>query len=523
MSPEAPDLAISRAPTETELKLRFDRADLKHILRSPILLERQLGERNEKQQNSTYFDTEDMILSATGAVLRIRAGGGKRVQTIKTQGKGIQGPAPERGEWEWEVTGDVPDLQPADRLDAETSSLILNAADRLTPIFTTDINRTEFRVNLPGGGIAVVAIDDGKVRAGTKNEPVTELELELEQGNVGGLYRLALELSGQLPLRISLETKSSVGFRLATGQAPSSVKARAVTLDRDVGVAEGIRLILQAAQAHLLDNQAPTLRSADIDGVHQMRVALRRLRAALALFDDLLPPDDAQWFDGALGDLARVFGEARDLDVLATELVPRLGKSRKHDSETRALSDAIEPLRSDAHARVVTEIGTRGYTRLMLSLAAWIAEEGFRSGSAERAGIFDTKLRKLAPDLLDRRHRAVLKRGKHIEGAAPEQRHSLRKATKKLRYGVEFLGSLYSAKKVDAYLNGLEELQDRLGELNDAAMAHALLPVIGRLQGDDVVGASMALENTLDKRADEDLKHLAGAWSHFKAAEPFWR
>jgi inorganic triphosphatase YgiF len=521
-APEQPEPA--EPSTETELKLRFPHADLSRILRSALLRERQIGERRERRLVSTYYDTDDLALSTAGTIIRIRVQGDRLIQTIKTQDSNAGGVAPERGEWEWDVTDKTLDLSRLDAVDPATASLIRNTADRLKPIFATEIERVEFRVALSDGGRAIAAIDDGRVRSGHKTERVSELELELESGSVGSLFGLAIELANQLPLTISLETKSSVGYRLAAGSAPEPAKAKPIQLTTDMSAGLGFRWIVQSCLTHLLENQIAVLHGIDVGGIHQMRVALRRMRAAIKLFEDLLPADQAELFNEQLRATARLFGEARDLDVLATDLVPHFARHAKHDEDARLLAEAIEPYRSDAHARVTTEIGTRAYTRLILSLASWAAQESQSAPSGRKsARRLDRKLVDTAPDLLDQRLAAALKRGRYVAEAEARQRHALRKALKKLRYGAEFLSSLYPPHAVSDYLGKLEDLQDRLGELNDAAMALDVLPGLVPPSDAALTRACEALEKTLDRKAARGLEELADAWSRFKSAEPFWR
>jgi triphosphatase len=121
-------------------------------------------------------------------------------------------------------------------------------------------------------------------------------ELELRDGMLAPLYRLALDLHATVPLTIGPESKADRGYRLRTGQAPAARKAPDLDLDRDVGVPGAFREIVTAGLGHLLANQ-PAAAAGDPEGVHQMRVAIRRLRTALVLFGTHLKPHATARFE----------------------------------------------------------------------------------------------------------------------------------------------------------------------------------------------------------------------------------
>ena len=103
-----------------------------------------------------------------------------------------------------------------------------------------------------------------------------------------------------------------------------------------------------------------------------------------------------------------------------------------------------------------------------------------------------------------------------------EQRHELRKQLKKLRYAVEFLASLYPAKRVEPFLKRLKKLQTVFGDLNDAAIVKAMLaetpgdgPAAHRAVG-WMIGASQA-------RAEFGWAGAKGLWRDLEDTRPFWK
>ena len=106
---------------------------------------------------------------------------------------------------------------------------------RLERRFTTDNHRTIRNLRLVGGASVEVAVDERRILADDVDEPVHELELERKDGLIGPLYRLDLDLSADLPLRIGVEPKAARGYRLAAGQLPAAVKAQAPVRRRPLG------------------------------------------------------------------------------------------------------------------------------------------------------------------------------------------------------------------------------------------------------------------------------------------------
>jgi CHAD domain-containing protein len=155
-------------------------------------------------------------------------------------------------------------------------------------------------------------------------------------------------------------------------------------------------------------------------------------------------------------------------------------------------------------------------TRLVLGLAAWV-EDPVALSDMPDGGVMTEPLAELAPELEERLARRVIRRGRRIRHRSDEELHELRKALKKLRYGVEFLAPLHRRKRVGAYLHRCKVLQERLGALNDAAVAVAL---VERLSSRDkaLTPATASLRNWAAKRRAHALEHLPKAWRSFKHA-----
>ena len=264
----------SSDPREVELKLQL-RPGSRIIVEATAAFADAAAKHHH--QMTTYFDTPDGVMSKAGFVLRVRQSGGSHSQTVKSCAN-RRGIATNRGEWEWPIGGNCPDL--SQLLQASELVTIAQAIKgRLVPLFVTDIHRTTRLLRLEGNTIVEAAFDEGCIEAGPASEAVSELELEMKGGRLGPMYRLASQLQHLAPMWISTESKSARGWHLRTGQTEGATEAQMPKLGRRVSAANGFREIIGGTLGHLTSNIAPTLRG-DAEGVHQMRTALRASRAA---------------------------------------------------------------------------------------------------------------------------------------------------------------------------------------------------------------------------------------------------
>ncbi len=446
----------SSRPLETELKLAVSPAGERRLAEHAAFQPPRASEPKSEHIITTYFDTPGHDLARQGLSLRVRRAGTERIQAVKADGDG--GAAMARGEWEWPVAEDKPDLG----LVAGTpvgEAFAPEIEGRLEPVVVTDVVRTK-RIVEHDGAVIEAALDDGSIEAGDSSEPIHELELELRKGAPGALFRLALALHTASPLSVEVESKAARGYRLKDRSAPEAQKPKPTVLDRRVRAADGLSDVIAGALGHLLLNR-PAALAGDPEGIHQVRVAIRRLRSALMLFEPRLEPHVLALFQDELRRLGRAIGEARDWDVFCEEIVPASFDGAENEEWGELIRDAAEARRREADAACAREIRSPSFTALVLGLAAWT--EG---GREQRASLGDRglerRLSKIAPTLLDRMSRKVRKRGRAFRpGASPAALHPLRKSLKKLRYGVEFLESLFPEKNPKRFVKRLKALQKK--------------------------------------------------------------
>jgi inorganic triphosphatase YgiF len=505
--------------TETELKLCYSAEDLDRLRRSSILRRVARGAVRTQRLVSVYYDTPEHALANENITIRVRRKGRHRVLGVKVPESTLAGLAVRR-EWEVDIAGDAPDFS---RFPPGTIEMVLDVAalqDRLVPVFTTDFERAEREAGLVAGSVVRLAVDQGTVTAGGRTEPLAEVELELAEGDTVALFDLALALHRAVPARIGTRAKSARGFDLALGRTPAPRLAADVALDPDGTVGDAFARIVAACIDHWLGNQDAVLAAVDPEGVHQMRVALRRLRSAVRAFRPLVADphgaalaDEVRWLAGALG-------PARDWDVFVEDILGPVAETVGAEAQLGPLAEAAEAARRAGHAAAIAAVGDTRYTDLVLGLGRWLAGHEWNSvpgaasaGAAPVAGF--------AAARLTRHWRRVRKAGRNLTRLEAPELHALRIEIKKLRYCVEFFASLYDAKAVRRFLAGLKGLQDFLGHLNDLDVARRLMasiddgrPDMARAEG-TVIGWHAA-------GLARDRRHLADLWARVLAQEPFW-
>jgi len=505
---------------ETELKLRFAPDAIRRLAGHRLL--RGTGRPVGQRLRSIYYDTPALDLLRQRIALRTRQENGAWVQTVKGEGA-VHAGLHERAESEARVAGPEPDLSRIEDGALPAALRRPGIRDELRPVFVTDIRRSHRLLELAGGTIIEASIDHGVIRSGDRVEPLTELELELKSGDPAQLYELALKLQENVPLVLENRSKAERGYALQGAVEESPVKARPTELDGDMSVSDAFKAVIWANLTHLQANERGMLAAADPEYLHQMRVALRRLRSALGVFSPPVPASEAEPLARHLKWLGSRLGPARDWDVFVADTLPPIESEFGAHGELRAFCVRCSELRRMANASARRAVRSRRYQRLVLRLAAWIAAEGWHLPAQAPADALKMPVTEFASGVLEKRYQRVRKRGRRLAKRSPAELHRLRIAIKKFRYATDFFASLYEGKTARDMLKRLAELQDILGAMNDAATVSGLMRQgFGGARGKRVLEARGILLGWSRGRAVL-LKHrLKGAWKTFRAAERFW-
>ncbi|WP_296945292.1 CYTH and CHAD domain-containing protein [uncultured Massilia sp.] len=465
---------------EYEIKLAVDAASAAQIKKTPALRANAVSRPHDEEHVDRYFDTGAFDLWKHGYALRVRSAGARHVQTLKGGGSALAG-MHQRTELEAEVASEAPDLALfVEQLDAVLPDLArrnggLHLAEE--PVFVNRTKRTSWMLALPDGTHVEVALDVGELQHGERTAQVRELELEVKDGDPARLYELAQQVHQALPVRIENVSKAERGYALAGEDKPQAVKAMPVGLERRASLGDALGAIvgncLQQMQANV-----PAVQAGSVEGLHQMRVGLRRMRAALAMVRGMLQlPEplagDIDWLAGELGD-------ARNWDVFLAAVLPSLPLTEAHQPALARVQAAAREEAERHRARVRAAIASPRYTGMMLALGGWIAGKGWRpAGLPQDAGLppdpLAQKVRKSAPQLVQHASARVRKRARGYDLAQPEALHKVRIAAKKERYAREFFAALEHGKRATRRHDLLADMQDELGEINDAFVARELV------------------------------------------------
>lgn len=503
---------------EIELKLSLAAADIDKLRSHPLLA---TAVPHTLSMSDTYFDTPAQHLRRHRAGLRVRRTGDSWTQTMKAGGS-VEGGLHRRHEWETAIAGPMPDLSALSQEigpHGPWSKLLRNRAvtDSLEPLFTTTIERQLWNVRLPQGDLVECALDLGHVRSGERQTGICELELELKAGEAAHLFDFALALQHDIPFRIGTLNKAERGYALYMARSPGAVKASALTLNKRMRIEQAFQNVAANCMMHMQANEAGVTESGDIESLHQMRVGLRRLRAALRLFAPVITlpeplQQDLDWLAGQLG-------PARDWDVFTGSTLPGLASALPDDLSIGPLLQAAQAQSERHHATAAEVVGSARYTRLVLLFTRWMLAMGWREQMAPEDGD-----RLAAPIggyarrmLLKDQHR-LLQRGRHLDGASAAERHRVRIAAKRARYTSEFFASLLPPRRLPRYVRALTALQDILGTLNDARVADRLLADIGAEQAQQESAATY-LRGYLAARGAASERPLRKAWRRFKRSK----
>ncbi len=355
-----------------------------------------------------------------------------------------------------------------------------------------------------GDATLEITLLQGVLRGGPVERPIQRLAVTGE-----GAAMFGAEMAQTLPLLPAMRDLATEAAAMA-GLAP----ARMPTLSGQTGTAGALAAAIREGLAALLTHGPNCRADAPPLGVHQSRVALRRMRSVLKLFRpavaSLLRPGEFAAFDGRLKALAAALGPARDWDVFLGGMAVRMQAALPGEKRLRPMLLAARKAR------------LAGYR----PLPALLSGPGFRAtiwagiAIAERLEAVEAQedLMHFAAHVLGRRHRRLRRGGENIELLPAAELHALRLDAKRLRYATELLAPLWPGQAPRRYLRRLMKLQDALGLANDADVARGLVRglgtsgwALGLAEGFALAGAAGSRDMALD------------AWADWQKSKRFWR
>ncbi len=463
---------------EIEFKLAIHPSDVATFRHLSLLREKCIGKPQRRKVHSIYFDTPSLELQQGAMALRLRKTGGRWLQTLKTAGN-MTGGLHQRGEWEHPLR--LPQLDLA--LFRDTPLAELASRDQLhlilEPAFVTNFQRTTWQIDVAPGQRVEVVLDQGVIRAGQNELPISEIEIELLEGDRSAVYDIAAALVGQVSVRMEMASKAERGYRLyqaEQAEPAAPLRARSVELRRKWLPVHAMQEVVAACLGHFERNIEGALVGDDPEYLHQLRVALRRLRSALRVFRPADTEDivaELKWLTGALGD-------ARDWDVFTTETLPILLDGFGDAALGAELLAAAEQKRAAAGANARTALASPRQMLLLISIGRWlsVAAQHVLLPRIATAEAIESTTETPLPSLKDfaaleirRRHKRLLRDAVAVAELPVAARHKVRIDAKRLRYSVEFFAELFDRKRVAPYAKLLTAIQDLLGHTNDHDVA----------------------------------------------------
>jgi CHAD domain-containing protein len=361
---------------------------------------------------------------------------------------------------------------------------------------------------LPAGEAGpALALLSGTLRTVTAERPVARLTIT---GETAAVFATADRLAALLPLSLPATTLVEEARGLAHGVPAKPLRQGAPAIPASATLAEAFSAIVSHLTLAMLAHAPAALAGETPEGVHQMRVALRRLRSALSLFRDHAGPEGARVSAG-LKALAGRLGPARDWDVFIGGRLAAVRAAFPRDERIGALAADAAAAREATYAGLREALDAPGFRLLSLSLAA-LARSG--TEAPEPASAF-------AARALQRRLKRVLRHGEDLSALPVEALHVLRLDAKRLRYAAEMFGQLFPQKRTRRFLRALAALQEELGHINDAAVAATLLGHLAAPHENRAFAVGV-VEGWIAAKSDRAREAAFEAWDRFLERETFW-
>jgi CHAD domain-containing protein len=283
--------------------------------------------------------------------------------------------------------------------------------------------------------------------------------------------------------------------------------------------------------AQVNGNAAVLARARRPEALHQMRVGLRRLRAALSLFEPMLADPatadtDLAALKGELKWIAGELGPARDLDVFLQDSYRPLLEPHRDWPDLANLGHILREARTLAYDRAQSAVTSSRFGVLGHDMSAWIEAGAWTTDAApEQAAVRGRAIGRLAPDLLDKARKRVVKRGRKLKTLDPRARHKLRIHAKQLRYAAGFFGSLYAKhnpKALKRFGAASRRVTSAIGDQTDIVAAAALAAEIAGSAPARVAYVSGLVAAERLAGGGGAMKASLKALKAFRRAEVFW-
>ena len=525
MTPQALSNEPPEAQDELEVEWQFDARDLdaaasavSELARALSLTVTPTGTRTLVDQ---YLDTPDWAFRRAGYALRVRNEDGRAEACLKAITSQSEGPRQRREICEPLVGPDRLALVTAEGPVTERVRAIAGPRE-LRRLFTVRTRRGRLELRDGDELLAEVALDATAIEPNGHGAARTLQRVELELESPAAYDRveaLALALGERHDFGRAAISKFGAGIEAAGLEVAPDPDLGPTDIDAVSTIGELAYAALRRQLAAYLVNEPGTRLGEDIEALHDMRVASRRLRSAMQIFADALPPDllllgdELKWVADALG-------EVRDLDVqlewLRAEAAAHPDATDEAGSPLDPVVDRLEQHRVEARQRMLAALDSARHAILIDALSARL-----RTGDV-RAGTGDAPALEAAPRLVRRPWKRFRRRAERLRRRSPDaDYHAARIRAKRMRYAAEFVADLYG-KPARRLIREAKRVQDELGRRQDATVT---IERLRRIALEEPLPASAIFAvGELAERERETMLGISGAFpDHYRELRRRWK
>jgi CHAD domain-containing protein len=351
------------------------------------------------------------------------------------------------------------------------------AVDMLAPLigreplrllFALDTERRLYDASDGEGSFGEIALDTTTIPVGDEDRPVrlSRVEVEVPAGSVERARPFVDILASEASLSISGTSKFEAAL-LATGLHPEPLvhDLGPTDINPNQTIGEVAFAILRKQFAEVLANEAATRLGRDIEALHDMRVAARRMRAAMRSFRPYLSPT-ARALEREVKWLQQALGPVRDLDVQLEHLDGLMAESAESAEDLAPYRDVLARQRARERKRLIAALDSRRYSRLVARFASQLPKGPARTYAPGRIAA-----PLIARDEILQSYKRLQKRARAVRASSPpDAYHAARIAAKGLRYNVEFFAPAIGP-RANEFIAAVKGLQDVLGDHQDAMVA----------------------------------------------------
>ncbi len=481
-------------------------------------------EKTESSLNTIYFDTPELNLYQQNFQLAIETNADQHYQTLTQQQKQLA------NFYQYTYHTDTTHQNDPDYTKLYPSKWGNLFAKRqlrqaIQPLFEINRQQIQWILTLNKQSV-IVLLEQAQININKTRHNVQLLHLQVNDNDniqaIEAMYQLALTFQSDLETPLCNTSIVQQGYLSFQQQEVTAQKAKIPSFKTRTTAEDAFVDIMSVCAEQFYNNEKVILIGKDIEGVHQMRVGLRRLRAALSIYSRLIPKPLSQFLTEHIRWLNQYLGPSRDWDVFLTSSLTEI---QQHFPDHAGLAELREKSweKRNQHYKALQDcFSTAPYSHMVLSLQAWIIQKQWRQDlTYVQRQALQQPLKSFAVSVLNKRYKRVCKRGKYFEQLTIDDLHQLRIDIKKLRYAAQFFSSVFAKHpQTKEQLTLLGLIQDNLGELNDVAIARTLLHDVG-MEFEHPV--RQLLEGWYACSAKDEKQRLEPLWQQFTSDKPFWQ